>query len=87
MIKKGSLAAYKNKPALVTDEGEKITIQAGPTVRQAPFAVLRSSIPGALVELGHLSNRDEEKLLNSAAHQNKLVSAIVKSISGYNFDV
>ena len=61
--------------------------QPGPAVRHAPFAVLRSTVPGALIELGHLSNKKEEKLLKSDEHQNKLVAAIVKSIDSYNFDV
>lgn len=65
----------------------KITQQPGPDVRHAPFAVLRSTVPGALLELGHLSNAEEEKLLNSSAHQDKLVNAIVKSVKAYNFDV
>ncbi len=64
-----------------------ITAQPGPGVRHAPFAVLRSTVPGALLELGHLSNAAEEKLLSSDAHQNKLVNAIVKSVKNYNFDV
>ena len=61
--------------------------QKGPSVRHAPFAVLRSTVPGALIELGHLSNKNEEKLLKSDAHQNKLVDAIVKSVNAYDFDV
>ena len=61
--------------------------QKGPAVRHAPFAVLRSTVPGALIELGHLSNKTEEKLLKSDAHQNKIVDAIVKSINSYDFDV
>ena len=65
----------------------KITQKPGPDVRHAPFAVLRSTVPGALIELGHLSNASEEKLLKTAAHQNKLVDAIVKSVRAYNFDV
>ncbi|MCQ2582071.1 MAG: N-acetylmuramoyl-L-alanine amidase [Alphaproteobacteria bacterium] len=64
-----------------------ITQQPGPSVRHAPFAVLRSTVPGALIELGHLSNAGEEKLLKSSDHQDKLVNAIVKSISNYNFEV
>ena len=59
----------------------------GPNIRHAPFAVLRSTVPGALIELGHLSNASEEKLLKSDSHQNKLVRAIVKSVKNYNFDV
>ncbi|MBO8424898.1 MAG: N-acetylmuramoyl-L-alanine amidase [Proteobacteria bacterium] len=65
----------------------KITQQPGPDVRHAPFAVLRSTVPGALIELGHLSNAAEEKLLKSSSHQDKLVAAIVKSVKAYNFDV
>ena len=61
--------------------------QPGPDVRHAPFAVLRSTVPGALIELGHLSNAAEEKLLKSSSHQDKLVAAIVKSVKAYNFDV
>ena len=61
--------------------------QPGPDVRHAPFAVLRSTVPGALLELGHLSNAAEEKLLKSSSHQDKLVAAIVKSVKNYNFDV
>ena len=64
-----------------------ITQQPGPDVRHAPFAVLRSTVPGALLELGHLSNPAEEKLLKSGSHQDKLVAAIVKSVKNYNFEV
>ena len=65
----------------------KVEAQPGPSVRHAPFAVLRSTVPGALIELGHLSNSTEEKLLKNADHQNRLVAAIVRSIKNYNFDV
>lgn len=61
--------------------------QPGPDVRHAPFAVLRSTVPGALLELGHLSNATEEKLLKTSSHQDKLVNAIVKSVKNYNFEV
>lgn len=74
----GAARAFKNK---------SITQQPGPDVRHAPFAVLRSTVPGALLELGHLSNASEEKLLKTSAHQDKLVAAIVKSVKNYNFDV
>ena len=65
----------------------KVEPQPGPSVRHAPFAVLRSTVPGALIELGHLSNSSEEKLLKSSSHQEKLVAAIVRSVKNYNFDV
>jgi N-acetylmuramoyl-L-alanine amidase len=47
--------------------------------------VLKSTVPSCLVELGHLSNKEEESLLKSAGHQNKLVSALVTSIGNYEF--
>ena len=68
-------------------DNASITRLPGPNIRHAPFAVLRSTVPGALIELGHLSNATEEKLLKSDAHQNKLVRAIVKSVKNYDFDV
>jgi len=61
--------------------------QAGPAVRHAPLAVLRSTVPGALIECGHLSNAAEEKLLKTSSHQDKLVVAIVRSIKNYDFEV
>ena len=60
--------------------------QAGPAVRHAPLAVLRSTVPGALIECGHLSNSAEEKLLKNSAHQDKLVAAIVRSVKNYDFE-
>ncbi len=61
--------------------------QPGPAVRHAPLAVLRSTVPGALIECGHLSNKAEEKLLKSSTHQDKLVAAIVRSVKNYDFEV
>ncbi|MCR5194474.1 MAG: N-acetylmuramoyl-L-alanine amidase [Alphaproteobacteria bacterium] len=61
--------------------------QPGAAVRHAPLAVLRSTVPGALIECGHLSNASEEKLLKTSAHQDKIVAAIVRSVKNYNFDV
>lgn len=61
--------------------------QPGPAVRHAPLAVLRSTVPGALIECGHLSNSAEEKLLKNSAHQDKLVAAIVRSVKNYDFEV
>jgi N-acetylmuramoyl-L-alanine amidase len=60
--------------------------QPGPAVRHAPLAVLRSTVPGALIECGHLSNAAEEKLLKSSSHQDKLVAAIVRSVKNYDFE-
>ena len=52
--------------------------------REAGFAVLTSpDIPAALVELGFLSNRYDEKLLTVAQHQAALGRALRASVDAY----
>lgn len=52
--------------------------------RSAGFAVLKApDIPSALVELGCLSNREEERLLRGRPYQQKLTSSLVRSINGF----
>ena len=53
-------------------------------VRQAGFMVLwLTSMPGVLVELGFLSNKDEEKYLNSAEGQNQFARSIYTAFKSY----
>lgn len=50
----------------------------------ASFAVLKASdIPSILVETGFISNHQEEKNLNSSAHQQKLANAIATGLKEY----
>ncbi len=52
--------------------------------RFAGFRVLTGAdIPSVLVELGYLSNRKEEKLLNSKKHKNKLAKAVARAIDSH----
>lgn len=52
--------------------------------RFAGFRVLTGAdIPSVLIELGYLSNRKEEKLLNSKKHKKELASAIVRAIDNH----
>jgi N-acetylmuramoyl-L-alanine amidase len=52
--------------------------------RSAGFAVLKApDIPSALVELGCLSNKEEDRLLQQAPYQRKLASGLVRSINDY----
>ena len=52
--------------------------------RSAGFVVLKApDIPSVLVELGCLSNKDEEKQLRAATYQKKLALGVVRSVSDY----
>lgn len=56
----------------------------GNTHRFAGFAVLKApDIPSVLVELGYLSNPQEERLLRQGGHRAKLATALTRSIERY----
>jgi N-acetylmuramoyl-L-alanine amidase len=53
-------------------------------IQQAPFRVLvGANMPAVLVELGFISNPEEEKLLGAHAYQSRLVDAIVDAVGQY----
>ncbi len=53
-------------------------------VKQAPFRVLRGAgMPAILVELGFISNPEEERKLQDPAYQRQLVDALVRAISAF----
>lgn len=53
-------------------------------VRQAGFLVLRkTSMPGVLIEVGFISNKDEERYLASESGQQQLAKAILKAFNRY----
>lgn len=52
--------------------------------RFAGFAVLKSpDVPSVLIEMGYLSNAEEERLLRQAPYREKLARAAVRAIDGY----
>jgi len=54
------------------------------THRFAGFAVLKAQdIPSVLVEIGYLSNREEERLIRSPAYREKLAKALTKAIDKF----
>lgn len=54
-------------------------------VKQAPFVVLIGALmPAALVEVGFISNPDEEKRLVSAEGQDKIASSIAEGVAKYH---
>ncbi len=53
-------------------------------VKQAPFRVLvGAAMPAVLVELGFISNPDEEKKLQDAGYRAQLVDALVRAVGHY----
>ncbi|MDR1161386.1 MAG: N-acetylmuramoyl-L-alanine amidase [Tannerellaceae bacterium] len=53
-------------------------------VKQAGLLVLRkTSMPGVLVELGFMTNKEEEKYMKSAAGQNTLATALYNAFAKY----
>ncbi len=52
--------------------------------RSADFAVLKAvNVPSVLIELGYVSNRDEEGRLLSASYRTQLCEAMVRAINRY----
>lgn len=53
-------------------------------LKHARFAVLRGATkPAVLIETGFMSNRGEEKLLNSSSYQDNIAKCIVAGITSY----
>ncbi len=53
-------------------------------VKQAPFRVLvGATMPAALVEIGFITNPEEEKLLFSEAHQIRITNALIQGLGRF----
>ena len=69
---------------LVQHELSEVTATPSRGVKQAPFVVLMGvQMPAALIEIGFVSNRDEERKLRQAAHRAKLSKAIVRAVLAF----
>jgi N-acetylmuramoyl-L-alanine amidase len=68
---------------LVDDLGRDVTMLNN-SHRSAGFAVLKApDIPSALVEMGCLSNREEERSLRTPSYRHKVAAGIARSINDY----
>jgi len=62
----------------------QVNVLQRPQVQQAAFMVLKApDIPSVLVETAFITNSEEERLLRSAAGQEKLVRSMFEGIKGY----
>lgn len=69
---------------ILLDELEGKTKLVGNSHRRAGYYVLLApDVPAVLLELGFLSNAQDEKLLKTKAHRNKLTSSVVRAIDRY----
>ncbi len=72
------IQAELNTALQITDRG----------VKQAPFRVLKgATMPAVLVELGFISNPEEEKKLQDPAYRDQLVDALVTAIARYRTSI
>lgn len=85
MTQRGTVNASRRLAETIVDTFHKNGVRLLPrTHRQAGFAVLTApEIPAALVELGYLSNRHDEKLLTVRQHQIALARALRASIDAH----
>jgi N-acetylmuramoyl-L-alanine amidase len=66
------------------EELSEVTGSQGRGIKQAPFRVLvGAAMPAVLVEVGFISNGEEERLLTSEEHQAKVVAALVRGLGRY----
>jgi len=63
----------------VDPDNKRVSKPAGNEI----FIMKHIKLPACLIECGFISNREEEKLLNDAAYQDKIVNAIVTGVKKY----
>jgi N-acetylmuramoyl-L-alanine amidase len=82
----------QRKTATQSDEfAEDLITQLGTTTklignthrRAGYFVLLAPDVPAVLLELGFLSNAEDEKLLNQEAHRKKVLTSVTKAINLY----
>lgn len=81
--KTNELSVKFARDMLVGEIGQRARLLGRPW-RSAGFAVLKApDVPSVLLELGYISNPQEERLLVSKAHREKMAGAIVRAVAAY----
>ena len=79
------LESYELSSILCTHTSKSVNFKNN-GVRQANFYVLRGAfMPSVLVELGYLSNKEEEKKLIKRSYQEKLAEALFTGIKNFKY--
>jgi N-acetylmuramoyl-L-alanine amidase len=69
---------------LVRELGREIRLQAVKPHRFAGFAVLKApDVPAVLLELGYLSNRQDETLLKQPAHRRRVAVGVQRAVDAF----
>ena len=84
MIRNLHLENSVNLATMIQSELVKTTKQVNREVRQAPLWVLKDvAMPAALVEIGYITNPDDERFMMSNAGQDKIARSIFKGFQNY----
>tara|TARA_A100001011_G_C14238425_1_gene812139 strand:- start:1057 stop:1587 length:531 start_codon:yes stop_codon:yes gene_type:complete len=80
--------AIRISEKLISELSKRVTLLRN-THRFAGFVVLKApDVPSLLLEMGYLSNKEEERALRQPRYRKKLVRSIVEAFNNhfYNFD-
>lgn len=84
MVRNLHLENSVNLATMIQSELVKTTKQVNREVRQAPLWVLKDvAMPAVLVEIGYISNPDDERFMMSNAGQYKIARSIFKGFQNY----
>jgi len=82
------LAASQRLATLIQEELNQALELPDRGVKQAPFRVLMgAAMPAVLVELGFLSNQDEEKRLRDPGYRTRLVESLVRAVARFRGEI
>ncbi len=77
------LGSARMAQALVRNLDRDVKLLTNPS-RHASFVVLKAAdIPSVLVEMGFMSNRDDEAALRRAEHRTRVAAAMKRAVDGY----